>query len=312
MNTGCRLFLVGTIFLLCTVSNAQNNYDANPAVEVWQRLTLSIGNVRQKSFDKKVLKYYNILGTGVIFYITHKAKIIPVIITAKHVLKDEKDRYFDTLRVRFSWESNKSVFDNLGYKIMIKHKDTAYYFVLPDTSIDLACVPLTNLLDSFPQPDWSRIVPYSSFATDKDYFEGRDIYTLGYPAAVGSSYWTRGLLRKGIISWLPDSGISSKKFIIDCNVFPGNSGGPVFSFPSTGMVAYDTAMFSNKFYGIVIERRLNYNDTYKWDSSRTKYKKADFLSPESISVGIVEPAKNVSDLLKFVEKTILYQGETPN
>ncbi|MES1224907.1 MAG: hypothetical protein ABUT20_55985, partial [Bacteroidota bacterium] len=180
--------------------------------------------------------------------------------------------------------------------------DTPYYFLLPDTSIDLACIPMTNMLDSIKQkPDWSMLIPYSYFARDVDYFEGRDIFTLGYPASVGSKYWTRGLLRKGIISWLPDSGVSKTKFIIDCNVFPGNSGGPVFSFPYTGMTTMDTAMYENKFYGIVIERRLNYNDTYKVDAHTKGYKKADVFSPESMSVGIVEPAKNVFALLKLVE-----------
>jgi len=288
--------------LLSLTLPAQNNITANPPVEIWQRATVSLGNVKQKEFNKHKYKYFNILGTGVLFYIIYRKQTIPVIITAKHVLKNERGIIFDTIRMRVSWESNKSVYENLGYKIVIGNKNAPYYFQLPDTSIDLACIPITNMLDTIKQqPDWSMLIPYSYFARDVDYFEGREIFTLGYPASVGSNYWTRGLLRRGIISWLPDSAVSKRKFIIDCNVFPGNSGGPVFSFPYTGMMTTDTTMYGTKFYGIVIERRLNYNDTYKVDSRTMAYKKADVFSPESMSVGIVEPAKNVFALLKLVE-----------
>jgi Trypsin-like peptidase domain len=301
--------LIGCSFLMIVLSGtAQNNYSADPFVETWQRITVSLGNIGQKEFNKKTYQYYNVLGTGVLFYITYKSQPVPVIITAKHVIKNKKGDIMDTMRVRFSWESNKSVYENLGYKIIIRHKDIGYYFELPDTSIDLVCIPLTNLLDSFTTPDLARIVPYSSFAKDRDYFEGRDVFTLGYPAGIGSKYWTRGLLRKGIISWLPDTGIANRKFIIDCNMFPGNSGGPVFSFPYPAMAVYDTTMYGPKFYGIVIERRLNYNDIYAVDGKTKKYIKADLVSPESMSVGIVEPAKNVFDLLKFTEGRISFKN----
>jgi hypothetical protein len=73
-----------------------------------------------------------------------------------------------------------------------------------------------------------------------------------------------------------------------------------------------------KFLGIVVERRLNYNDILKLDTSSTdqakktlkkpnnkNIKKSDsvqLLSSESMGVGIVEPAKNVLKLLNYAEE----------
>ena len=152
------------------------------------------------------------------------------------------------------------------------------------------------------------MIPYKYFPKESDYFEGRKVFILGYPGSIGSKYWTRGLLRSGIISWLPNSQIENKKFVIDCNVFPGNSGGPVFSFPEPGQIVIgkDTSLFESKFFGIIIQRKFNYNEVY--DSKTLKpYQDSTgqkFLAPESIGVAIVEPAKNVYNLLKYVEKIL--------
>lgn len=281
---------------------SQNNKYVYPEIELWQQATVSIGNLGQKTYDGKSHKYYKVLGTGMIAYVKYKKEIIPVIITAKHVIQNKKRQYLDTIRVRFSWENERSVYNHLGYRIVLKKDSLVNYVTLPDSSIDLACIPMM-LIDSVRNWEKGKIIPYSKFAADTDYFEGRDIYTLGYPEGIGVEYLTKGLLRKGIISWLPDSAVERRKFLIDCNVYPGNSGGPVFSFPAVGSVALDTLIMSEKFLGIVVQRRFNYNEIFEITGNGAK-KRPEYLSPESMGVGVVEPAKNVLRLLLYTEEII--------
>ena len=277
----------------------------NNKFQLWQRRTISIGRVEQKLFKGKKYPYYDILGSGLIAYIHVGDSTMPVIITAKHVVLDKKKNLFDTIRVRFSWQDNKSIYDELGYRFLLKDKKSSYVYALPDTTIDLVCIPFNTLMDSIKEIDNRiSILAYSEYATQQDYFEGLDVFVLGYPASIGSTYWTRGLLRKGIISWLPPTDIEKKKFIIDCSVFPGNSGGPVFAFPKAGdfLKPSDTSTLEDKFYGIVTQRRLNYNDVFENKKSVKTPQKSVYISPESMSVGIVEPAMNVLNLLRFTEK----------
>ena len=63
---------------------------------------------------------------------------------------------------------------------------------------------------------------------------------------------------------------------------------------------------SAKFYGIVTERRLNYNDVYD-SATNKKFQGTALISPESMGVGIVEPAMNVLKLLNYAEKLITEQ-----
>ena len=49
---------------------------------------------------------------------------------------------------------------------------------------------------------------------------------------MGATYWTRPVVRYGIISWTPSETTDYIPFLIDSMVFPGNSGGPVFRIPS--------------------------------------------------------------------------------
>ena len=81
----------------------------------------------------------------------------------------------------------------------------------------------------------------------------------------------------------------------------------MFSFARRGSVALgaDTALFKKRFFGIVTQRRLNYNDVYsKSSKNEILEKNLTFLAPESIAVGVVEPAKNVLALLKHAEEIL--------
>lgn len=289
---------------------SQISYPEKSWIELLQKFTISIGNTQIDTIVengiKRAVPYYNILGTGVPFYVKYKNEVIPVIVTAKHVLKNNSNKFLDSIRVRLSSHDDESVYDYLGVSIPLKFENEVTCFEHPDSTIDLVCFPILSQSHGL---DSIVLVTYKYFPDDYQIFEGAEIYVLGYPGSVGKTYWTRALLRKAIISWVPKK-LDTKKFLIDCNVFPGNSGGPVFTKIPTFPMMGDTSDYDKmyKFIGIVIERRFNYNKVQSLNNGKLNpIKDANgfsVYSAESIGVGVVEPAKNVLSLLRLFEKEI--------
>ena len=73
------------------------------------------------------------------------------------------------------------------------------------------------------------VVDPSTIASDDDTYDGADAFILGFPGLVGDRYQQRALMRAGIIAWTDSSGPADHELLVDARIFPGNSGGPVFS-----------------------------------------------------------------------------------
>src|SRR5207237_8206933 len=86
--------------------------------------------------------------------------------------------------------------------------------------------------------------------------EAAQVLVLGYPAAVANDFGRRALLRQGIVAWVSPENPAGKPFLIDANIFPGNSGGPVLLLPTgidpAGHVLPGGAV---KFLGLVSQTR---------------------------------------------------------
>jgi hypothetical protein len=72
----------------------------------------------------------------------------------------------------------------------------------------------------------------SDIATKDDMFEGANVVALGYPGIVGNEYLVRSIVRAGIIAWMSPDDPYGKPFLIDANIYPGNSGGPIIRIPT--------------------------------------------------------------------------------
>jgi len=78
---------------------------------------------------------------------------------------------------------------------------------------------------------------------------GNDVIVFGYPSSIGLKNlpqidYERPLLRRGIVA---GTNASTRSIILDCPVYPGNSGGPVLEEDSNGLVK------SLKVIGVVIQ-----------------------------------------------------------
>jgi hypothetical protein len=65
-------------------------------------------------------------------------------------------------------------------------------------------------------------------ATEDDLFQGAPVLVLGYPGAIGELRLSVPIARNGIVAWTDPSDRLGLPFIVDANVLPGNSGGPIF------------------------------------------------------------------------------------
>jgi len=72
---------------------------------------------------------------------------------------------------------------------------------------------------------WRSLTP-ADFPNASELFEGADVLVIGYPGAVGPQFWTRAVVRSGVVAWIDPVKPLERTFLVDAMVFPGNSGGP--------------------------------------------------------------------------------------
>lgn len=312
MKKSLYIFLV--LILFSNVS-AQDDW-----LQGWRDATIAFGVldtalVKHPITDKFIIKpngdtlrvqYFKVIGTGVIFANPDTTDIAPYIVTAKHVFfNPKKDWKPDKLRIRFSWFSEKSVFDYHGIEINLKVNNKYIWTPHPNSYVDLAILPLKV---SIKDAGKGSITPVriNNIATIDDAFEGASILLFGYPGAVGPDYWTKPIVRNGVIAHVNYKHFGDVPFLIDAMVFPGNSGGPVFTVPS-GMKRFGNFGIggNSKFLGIVssvYRETVNvepastpYVITSK-DSTTNHYKTFDF-----IGLSVIEPADKVKELFKALK-----------
>jgi hypothetical protein len=281
-----------------TAQTAQPASTAQPPVspdllDHYRRSTVSVGQVVNDGSGPK----FRTVGSAVI--VARDAKHA-ALMTAKHVVFEPDQGYIPTtMYIRLPQESASSAVD-MGVMVPLVVNGKNLWQSLPDGS-DLAIVPL---------PDLSKYtnlhaVFVQEFATSEDVFQGADIVVLGYPAILGEDYLTTPLARGGIVSWIDPTGPLTKRFLIDCNVFNGNSGGPVFhkksGFTRSGGINIGPGL---AFMGIVVA------DAKETVPVKAKANPITMTDPKSGEVspvyaeilniggiGIVEPASKVLQLM---------------
>lgn len=291
------------IFLIAGVVNGQSWIDA------WQKSTFAFGVTDSFKVNSPInlhfQKYFRIIGTGALFYVKVDSTVVTTLVTAKHVFyQPEKHWIPQKINLRFSWDENKSIYEYFGMPIELKKDNQFLWMPHPDSTVDLACYPMIfgeykTDVDKFP------VLPYSTLASTEDIFQGAKIYVLGYPGSVGREFWNKALLREGIISWVSSANPQKDKMLIDCEVFPGNSGGPVFKIP-TGVGKDGNFIVGGgvKFIGIVSERRFSQTPVEAGGKSVLDVAGKELYSLESIGIGVIEPVSRVKELLDNLKKEL--------
>lgn len=300
------LLVAGVLILLLLQVPARGQQSARAWTDVVRNATLAIGIPRSAKISDKggtpvEKQIFAPIGTGALFGLPDDPSKMPWLVTAKHVLFDPEQKWDpDVVRVRFAWFDKQSVEDYLGVEIALKKDGRRLWTPHPDPSVDLAALPL-RLPSKVVGRESIDIIPLGNFASGDDLFEGAGVLVFGYPGAVGSSFWTRALVRSGVIAWLDPNTPLEAPLLIDAAVFPGNSGGPVFRIP-TGSDRFGNFSLGGRpaFVGIVSQGRREATPVSaggKHVEMQGPEGSVKMVSEGWIGVGVIEPANRVLQLL---------------
>jgi hypothetical protein len=296
----------------------QPQQERRPWLTPWREATVALGVpevelseiLANGTIEKK--KAFGVKGTGVLMGLPDDiGKNPPWLVTAKHVFYKASVNPAETwdpssLNVRFSWFDQRTLEEYRGIPIKLKdEKGQRLWYGHP--SADLACIPLlVSTVDA--GRDSLNGVSLELFAKPDDLLEGAPVVVLGYPGAVGSEFSSKALLRQGVVSWVSPTQPESNRLLIDSNLFPGNSGGPVFKLP-TGTDRYGNFNIGGRvaFLGIVSEGRFEGTAVViggKPIEAQTPNGKQKAASLQWIGIGVIEPASRVKELLELAHKKV--------
>ena len=208
--------------------NAPNTSEPHVGwLDHWRLSTFSFGVVDK---DQNKHDFSRVIGTG-IFVATAPDK--GYFVTAKHVFDDpSKNWHPKNVHLRFGWQERQSVYDYLGTTLALVDSTGKQLWLASDDGADIAALPVVMselALTSDVQP---HAIFLADIATKDALFEGASLVILGYPGIVGNEYLVRSIVRAGIVAWLSPDDPYGKPFLIDANIYPGNSGGPVIKIPT--------------------------------------------------------------------------------
>lgn len=306
-----KLFLFLVLMFFAKTNNAQEINNGEELINMFRSSTVSLGQT-QVSIDTNhhVSQKFVLSGTGVIFYLKGSKGTIPCVITAKHVIYDPNRNWYPTeLQIRFYNDDTLSFNEYSGLKTTLRSGTHVHWFSLDDSNVDLACIPLIpgyNMdIEDSTILQKIHMIAYNNIAGNSDIFDGEMVMVLGYPGFATSNVLVKSILRQGIVSWTnPRKNISSP-YLIDCNIFPGNSGGPVFTVPY-GLRKKEDNNWKPMFGGIVTE--VYYEKQFATDSTAKNqiynFENKQIFVEQKAALGVVEPASRVRELLDYTSTYI--------
>lgn len=177
-------------------------------------------------------------GTGFLFNLTIDGKIVPLIVTNKHVVRGmSKGRFILTERGKDDIPMYKQHFP-----ISIDDGFEKYWIMHPDPLIDICAMPINPIIEMahkqfnksfFFIPFDNSLIPSKEQLGEIDIAE--DIIMIGYPNGLWDSINNMPIVRRGIMATnitLDHNG--KREFVIDAACFPGSSGSPVILFNKGG------------------------------------------------------------------------------
>jgi hypothetical protein len=220
------------VLILCCISGtAQEQKSPEPPVpwfDHWRYSPFSFGHPETDDTSKR--QFFKVIGTG---FIVTTDEHTAYFATAKHVFDDStKNWHPRELRLRFAWQERQSVYDYLGTTLPLFSPSGHQLWLASDDGADIAVIPVTDVSELGLIPGVNpHGIDISDIGSADDYFEGASLFVVGYPGVVGNEYLVRSIARYGAIAWLNPDDPYGKSFLIDANIYPGNSGGPVIRIP---------------------------------------------------------------------------------
>jgi S1-C subfamily serine protease len=214
-------------------------------------------------------------------------------ITNKHVVEGVSE-----FVVRFNPTDSAGAIRD--YKIARQEDGKPRVFGHPDASVDVAAVvlPLKNIVEDDVRIRYFRIpqdILSSSQAATEGVTEGDFIFTLGFPLGLMAADRKYPIARSGIIARIHDLYEKrSSDFLIDSNIFPGNSGGPVVLCPEQVSIVGTQTHPIAKLLGIVCAYLPFRDEAISRQSGNVR-----ITFEENSGLGIVVPSDRILEAIEF-------------
>ncbi|WP_338441210.1 serine protease [Synechococcus elongatus IITB4] len=179
------------------------------------------------------------------------------LVTNKHVLANKKD-----VIVRFNSKDGLRVLD---YSISLTDDSHQIWTPHPNSQVDVAILPINPDVLNGDNAEFSFFeIDNCAMKVDEmkaqGVSEGDGVYILGFPLGIVSVDRKHVIARSGIVARIRDVlELGESSFLIDANIFPGNSGGPVILKPEISAIQGTQAVNRAALIGIV-KSYLPYRD----------------------------------------------------
>lgn len=213
------------------------------------------------------------------------------LVTNKHVLENNKQ-----ILIQFN-DKKSSNSKNLTLDLIGKDEERLY-FGHPDKDIDISVIPLLDYNELKHQYNVPVIDSKLNVYTIKEMeelgvMEGDYIYVTGFPMGMVDINKKRAIVRTGCIARINDVyEDNSPEILLDCVVFPGNSGGPVTLRTELDVIKGTKSAEEPRVIGIVKEYI-----THQETARSTITGEIRSISSENSGLSIVHP-------IDFINQTI--------
>lgn len=239
------------------------------------------------------------IGTGFLFgrpvHDSNPRTYTVYLVTNKHVIANYTTivMRFNTLQGNQTCDLNLNLIQN-GNQLWIGH---------PDLNVDVAAIQIdpeilskNGTVFNFFEPEQHclSISQMKQIGTS----EGDFIYVLGFPMGQVTSLNNYVISRLGSIARIKDLlNFNQKSFLIDANVYPGNSGGPVISKPEFTFIQGTQSNTSAHLLGMV-KSYIPYNDT----AVSTQTGRPRVIFEENSGLALVEPVDRIIETVDIAHR----------
>lgn len=242
------------------------------------------------------------IGTGFLLgrkEAEHPERSTVYIVTNKHVVRNQNMLY-----VRFNNSESVGVKD---LPMTLAAKGELFYTAHPLKNTDIVAIQIlpqviidNKLRLSFMDIDDHAITLQQMKETGVD--EGSLVYALGFPMNLVNDSVKAPICRLGCISRIADAFVSShtaQAFLVDAQIFPGNSGGPIISRPELISIQGTPNNTNANLIGI-LSAYIPYRDTLVSQQTHQPI----MVREENSGLTIVHPVDRIKEVIELEWKRV--------
>ena len=197
-------------------------------------------------------------GSGGTCFILIKVQPSPalVFVTAAHILENIQGQ---TAVITFRRQVNNTLWVPLDITAQIRRGDTPLWVQHPSADVAVAYLSLPPRTRLHFDGLSTRFLASDKTLLDLKIHPGDTLFTLGFPVGYSYGQGIFPILRSGTIATYPLLPTSeTKTFLFDFEVFPGNSGGPVYGVFRGFRSASEVRVGGNQYILGLVSRQVGY------------------------------------------------------